>query len=44
VHGLATLILDGPLSRLDGQEREVVIGSTLDRMAAGLTASAGQPA
>lgn len=44
VHGLATLILDGPLSRLDAKEREVVIGSTLDVVAAGLTASVGGPA
>jgi len=43
-HGLATLILDGPLSHLDAHEREAVIGSTLDLLAAGLTASAGQPA
>jgi len=44
VHGLATLILDGPLSRLDAQEREVVIGSMLDLLTAGLTASVGRPA
>jgi AcrR family transcriptional regulator len=39
MHGLATLILDGPLSQLSGPKREMVIDATMDRIHAGLTAS-----
>ncbi|AYN34583.1 TetR/AcrR family transcriptional regulator [Streptomyces albus] len=37
VHGLALLILDGPLARLPGEERDAVIEGTLATLVAGLT-------
>lgn len=39
VHGLATLILDGPLARLTPEERDETIESTLRGVARGLGAS-----
>ena len=40
VHGLATLILDGPLSLLGDEDREVVMAHTQKMLVAGLTAPA----
>jgi AcrR family transcriptional regulator len=39
-HGLATLILDGPLAQLGDEERRVVMTALHDLLAAGLTAPA----
>ena len=40
VHGLATLILDGPLALLGDEDREVVMAHTQKMLVAGLTAPA----
>jgi Tetracyclin repressor-like, C-terminal domain len=36
VHGLARLILDGPLSGMPNEAREALLGRTLDMVARGL--------
>lgn len=44
VHGLALLMLDGPLRGLPEAEREVAIADTLDLVTAGLCAPGNDPA
>jgi hypothetical protein len=41
VHGLALLVIDGPLGRLEGPRLDTAIEATLDAIASGLRAPRG---